>query len=183
MKKIIISTCFCVSLLCIGVSEATTSRFGHSCTEHSDCISNRNQNGETCSKGQCYCRYRNTKVYQVKSQGTCSKMDSEGTVIKSGKDEYIVIRDAFDLKSAENVCSLYGKKLLSLKELGCPTSGKCSEQSLIMQINEKLNPTSIGSVGPWTRDKKDEKTAYGINIVGQVKEDITYYPGHDALCH
>ena len=123
--------------------------FQTNCMSNGDCVT---VNPSQCGNGECYCNFWG-------NVDTCAGPRSPGTcVLKSlsvkftndvENHTYIVGTDSqspLDWWSARNFCAAYGKRMMTIEELGCENASSCTSNEAIFNKIRKVRS------GTWTAD-------------------------------
>ena len=141
------------------------------CKTSAGCLSNgdcRTIDPINCSKGECYCNvFNGVDSYTGPTRtGTCM-LKSAHFVREVTIDGHTYVFGSYsgsggktlDWFSSKNFCASYGKRMMTLQELGCPASGNCWT---IENLSNRLH------LDTWFLDLDNDHQAYYINSHGNV---------------
>ena len=111
------------------------------CLSNGDCYTS---NPTQCGNGECYCNVYGAvnKCNGPTSSGTCmlksnhflKEVTMNGHTYVVGSFTVAGTSSSFEWFSAKNFCAAYGKRMMTLAELGCTTSS-CPDGSLFRNLN------------------------------------------------
>jgi len=167
---------------------------GSGCAKNSDCKDQTDSDGNDCGSNGCYCNYnRNLSCSGPTGKGICvAKTKDYGAEVTVDGHKYVASyyrSGNFDWWSAKNFCQAYGKRMMSLSELGCESGVNCmTEGTKFYAINSAVMNSGeedvSGGVGTWTTTfyRGNSCTSWAVNGDGRVYNGYARNANLAVLC-